>query len=88
MRCFLHPDLKLDRLVIVCKFDNISSQRRGSEINMDFIVVLKPESVFLIIAIQNIAMDVYFTLVVTDDQFGIAVPLFKPHSSHIQTYIT
>ena len=35
MKCFLHPDLTLDRLVIVCKFDGISSQRRGSEINME-----------------------------------------------------
>ena len=34
MKCFLHPDLKLDRLVIACKFDGISSQRR-SEINME-----------------------------------------------------
>ena len=41
MKCFLHPDLKLDRLVIVCKFDGISSQRRGSEINME----LKKEEV-------------------------------------------
>ena len=32
---FLYPDLKLDRLVIVCKFDGISSQRQGSEINME-----------------------------------------------------
>ena len=41
MKCFLQPDLKLDRLVIVCKFDGISSQRRGSEINME----LKKEEV-------------------------------------------
>ena len=41
MKCFLHPDLKLDKLVIVCKFDGISSQRRGSEINME----LKTEDV-------------------------------------------
>ena len=26
MKCFLQPDLKLDRLVIVCKFDGISPQ--------------------------------------------------------------
>ena len=41
MKCFLQPDLKLDRLVIVCKFDGISSQRRGSEMNME----LKKEEV-------------------------------------------
>ena len=41
MKCFLHPDLKLDRLLIVCKFDGISFQRRGSEINME----LKKEEV-------------------------------------------
>ena len=41
MNCFLQPDLKLDRLVIVCKFDGISSQRWGSEINME----LKKEEV-------------------------------------------
>ena len=41
MKCFLHPDLKLDRLVIVGKFDGISSQRWGSEINME----LKKEEV-------------------------------------------
>ena len=35
VKCFLHSDLKLDRLVIVCKFGGISSQRRGSEINME-----------------------------------------------------
>ena len=41
MKCFLQPDLKLDRLVIVMKFDGISFQRRGSEINME----LKQEEV-------------------------------------------
>ena len=43
MKCFLQPDLKLDRLVIVCKFDGISSQRQGSEINME----LKKEEVLV-----------------------------------------
>ena len=41
MKCFLHPDLKLDRLVIVCKFDGISSQRQEIEINIE----LKKEEV-------------------------------------------
>ena len=41
-KCDLQPALKLARLLATCKSDGISSQRRGSEINME----LKKEEVF------------------------------------------